>query len=277
MRRPGLTSLIQSALAAAFAAAAALGFLALCAQTIPDSPGTERPGFRKPEPNPAAPATATNSLQPASQRAGAAGAPSLPPERKPLAFLDVFGARLGAAPPPAVRDRLDRLGLSCRDASPRSLLAARAADDAASDAVTGASARAARARVSPQVRLSCEGALPPRLDQGRRVAAARGRLLFVFDDPDAPLRHVAFQRRHRDADAAAADLEETVRALERRFGAPAPAPGSGAEPLLPLYEPRRYGWRLGCVEAEVTAVRLGPETFALSEKIGVRPGAACSG
>ena len=120
---------------------------------------------------------------------------------------DAFGARVGASSLQDVQQLVQRMGIDCPDTSARALLGrARAARVAAAedrkrrglppDAVSGASGnRRSPMERNPQVRLSCED-LPASALTDRPRAPSIGRLLFVFDSPEHPVRHISYQRTH---------------------------------------------------------------------------------
>ncbi|HUH02972.1 MAG TPA: hypothetical protein VML75_13335 [Kofleriaceae bacterium] len=187
-------------------------------------------------------------------RTGQVAAPSAPAQ--------VYGLTLHATDRATAEGAARAMAGECRDASPGALHPARGAD-----ALSSASPKAAP-RATAQVRISCADARPPAIDGSARAGTPGGRLLLVFNRPDAPLVDVAFQRRHRQEAAALDDLEATRRAFERAFGA-APEVVAGAEvDGLPALSARRYRWSAGCVEAELTGVHLGPGRFAISEQVG---------
>jgi hypothetical protein len=186
----------------------------------------------------------------------------------PTAPAQVYGLTLHATDRATAEGAARGMAGACRDASPGRLHAARGRG---TDAMSSASAKA-RPRATAQVRISCAGALPPAIDGSSRTGTPGGRLLLVFNRPDAPLVDVAFQRRHRQEAAALADLEATLRAFERAFGAAPEVVAGTAVDGLPVLSARRYRWRAACVQAELTAANLGPGRYAVSEQVGATPG-----
>lgn len=183
----------------------------------------------------------------------------------------VYGLTLRATERAAAEGAARAMSGACREASPRALHPPR---KAGLDAMSSASSKRAGAarRATAQVRISCDDAHPPAIDGGPRSGTPGGRLLLVFSRPEAPLAHVAFQRRHAAEAAASADLDATRAAFERAFGAaPEVVAGAGVQGL-PRLAARRYRWSAGCVDAELTAVNLGPGRFSVSEQVGARPG-----
>lgn len=186
----------------------------------------------------------------------------------PTPPTQVYGLTLHATDRATAEGAARAMASACRDASPGALHAPRRRG---ADAVSNASAKAAP-RATAQVRISCADARPPAIHGAPRTGTPGGRLLLVFNRPDAPLVDVAFQRQHREETAALADLEATRRAFERAFGA-SPEIVTGARmDGLPALSARRYRWSAGCVQAQLTAVNLGPGRYAVSEQVGARRG-----
>lgn len=180
---------------------------------------------------------------------------------------DAFGARVGASSLQVVQQLIQRMGIDCPDTSARALLGrARAARVAAAedrkrrglppDAVSGASGnRRSPMERNPQVRLSCED-LPASALTDRTRAPSIGRLLFVFDSPEHPVRHISYQRTMTDAVVARAELEVAVAAYRRRFGAPRKQPKADVVGL-PWLSPMDYEWNYADLTVRVAALNFG--------------------
>lgn len=190
---------------------------------------------------------------------------------------DGLGFRVGLHRLDQVQQRLADLGLRCRDTSISALVRAGVAAEIRKREAAGDSTLGARLYGwlnphgrNPQVRLSCEGTAASVFGEPRRQAAT-GRLLLVHDAPDAPLRHVSYQRTQVDPAAAHADLHATVAALTRRFGPPSQRvhPEALALAVLPELTPVTVEWRFADVRAEVTAIRYGSRGVVLSETVEV--------
>lgn len=193
-----------------------------------------------------------------------------------------FGSDVGSSSLASVRGKLAAAGLDCPDTSIRALLrqaradkrrevAARKARGEAVDAVSGASAlgKPSPKESNPQVRLACDGVSSEALGDRTRIPA-RGRLLFVFDSPALPLRHVSFERTFAP-DAIGRALEDVIateRSLRARFGPPTAAP---AGPLreLPWLSPVTYEWRFADLAVRVSALSYGGKGVVVSEVVEV--------
>lgn len=194
---------------------------------------------------------------------------------------DLLGLRIGSSRRRDAQVALSGWGLACADRSMRALMnelrdkkraeLQRAEANGAADAVTGASIlthRSARDD-NPQVRLSCEDTPSEKL-RDRARSPSRGRVLLVFDDEDAPLRHVSYQRSHATWNVALADYAATRDALAARFGASretgAPV---NADPPLPKYAEHTAHFRFADFEAKVTVANLGGRGYSVAESAEV--------
>jgi hypothetical protein len=199
-----------------------------------------------------------------------------PGPRAPTA--QAFGAHVGSSSLDDLRAQLARLGLDCPDTGMRALLRqARAAkakeledrrrQGLAVDTVSGASAvnRPSRMERSPQVRLRCEE-VRGSIFADRPRSSATGRLLFVFDSAELPLRHVSFQQTFADTDTALAELDAAVAALASRYGAPAKRPAVAG---LPWLAPVVYEWPFADLVVKVTALNFGQRGVSVTEVIEV--------
>lgn len=195
------------------------------------------------------------------------------------------GVEVGVSHLGDVRSTTSSWSLSCADRGSRALMSelrekkraevATAEARGAPDAVTGASILTRRTAHddNPQIRFDCEDASSDRV-RDRVRPASKGRLLFVFDDESAPVRHVSYQRSHGDWASALADFTDAKRALSERFG---PARESGTPPLseltvespLPKYTRREAAVRYSDLVAKVSIVNLGGHGFSVSEIVEV--------
>jgi hypothetical protein len=181
---------------------------------------------------------------------------------------DAFGARVGHSRIEDVQALAARLQVDCPDTSARALMAqarahrAREAEERKKkglppDAVSGASKRKGPSPMerNPQVRLSCE-ALPTARLFDRERAPSDGRLLFVFDSPEQPLRHASYQRTLADPALARTELAAAVAATEKRFGSPTRQPKSLEDPL-PWLVPIEYEWSFADLTVRIAALNFG--------------------
>lgn len=240
-------------------------------------------------------------VAPASQTADKPAGDKLIPEiPAPLEFRDpdpgprapatrAFAVELGAATFPEVEALVQRLGLQCSDTSIRALMEAKRAaerEKAAArgeDAVSSASwmKKKSKREANPQIRFSCPKVQAEQI-QDRPRRPSMGRLLFVFDSADHPLRHVSYQRSHVDHEAAFADLEDSIAAMKALFGEPTGARGDLPERVdgkIHFAPNRQYEirWEYSDLAVKVTAIQFGPTKVTIGERVevphGIRPDA----
>jgi hypothetical protein len=193
---------------------------------------------------------------------------------------DAFGLRVGGSTLTEVQAQLARMGLQCPDTSIRALMARSRADRMREieerkrqgqpvDDISRASSLRRRSPMehNPQVRLSCENVVSTRLtDRPRPIST--GRLLFVFDNAERPLRHASFARTLGDPASGRSEVAAAVAAYTARFGRPtrtppaepaAPAPGSPPQPAgaLPWLAPVDYEWTFADLTVRVSALNFG--------------------
>jgi len=172
----------------------------------------------------------------------------------------VFGFEIGSSTLADVQAATGRLGFACADRSMSVIMAEARADMRAArsargaDAVSHASERARRRAPSPQVRWACDRVPAERLDLD--LAPGTGRLLFVFDAADRPLRQVSFQRTHRDRGGAWRDFQAAEARFTRRFGAPTLMDGAASAGELGPLDPTTRRWDRSGIAAKVSALRL---------------------
>jgi hypothetical protein len=196
-----------------------------------------------------------------------------------------LGVRVGFSRFDPVRSITTGWGLSCSDRGMRAMMAelrdkkrdevARAEAHGTPDAVTGASIikRHTARDDNPQIRWNCDATSSSALRDRQRPASS-GRLLFVFDDDRAPLRHASYQRNHRDWASAVADFRDALGALSARLGSPAGKgtvrPGElAAESPLPKFGRSEAEWRFSDIVASVSVANLGNHGFSVSEVVEV--------
>ncbi len=175
----------------------------------------------------------------------------------PRAALQAFGALVGTSKFAEIESLAQKKGWTCRDTSIRALMAAKRA--AMPDAVSNASAKKKSPKErNPQIRYSCEQTIAQTI-QDRPRSASKGRLLFIFDSPEHPLRHVSFRRSTSDHAAARLEALSAVQDLEGRLRKTASTQGSmpakGQE--FALAKPVHYRWRYANLAAQVSVTNLG--------------------
>jgi hypothetical protein len=196
-----------------------------------------------------------------------------------------LGVRVGFSRFDSVKSTTAAWSLSCSDRGMRSMMAelrdkkreevARAEAHGTPDAVTGASIlkrRTARDD-NPQIRWNCNAASSTALRDRPRPSSS-GRLLFVFDDERAPLRHASYQRNHRDWASAVVDFRDALAALSGRYGRPidkGTRPGADltSDAPLPKYGRSEAEWRFSDVVADISIANLGDHGFSVSEVVEV--------
>ncbi len=210
-----------------------------------------------------------------------------PPPMEPF-----LGATVGKSSRAQVEAQLANLGLECVDTSIRARMEAKRVAEQerlaqakanGQDAVTAASwlDRKSSREQNPQIRLTCEGVRANQLP-GRTRSASSGRVLFIFDGPDQPLRHASYQRRHRDQRAALDDLNETLTTLTSRYGQPSktrgelPVAAADGTVTFAKLRPFEQVWSFSGLDIRVHALLYGP-TVTVSTRVevphGVRPDA----
>jgi len=188
-----------------------------------------------------------------------------------------------------VQTLIDRQEVTCHDTSARALMKqmrekkiaeieAKKAKGEEVDAVSGASVlhKKSPKERNPQVRLSCEDVRAASLTDRARPPA-KGRLLYIFDSPDHPLRHVSYRRVHRDPKAALADVSSALEALTALYGppltssGPLPVASEGIDPALifPLLKTLKYEWRYADLLVQLTALNFGKRGIDVLESIEV--------
>lgn len=125
----------------------------------------------------------------------------------------------------------------------------------------------------PQVRLACDAVAASQLGPDAPRYATRGRLLFVFDDRDEPVRSVSFDRIFAPSDASAVALDWIDRKARwtAKFGAPPHVEGREPTGDAPLrrYEQVKATWRFVDLEVNLTAMGTGVLGISVSETIEV--------
>jgi len=206
-----------------------------------------------------------------------------PGPRAPTA--EWLGGKVGFSRHGAVESTTASWSLACSDRGSRALMkeirdkkreeVARAEARGEPDTVTGASilARHTARDDNPQIRWSCGGVTSEKLRDRERPTSS-GRLLFVFDDDRAPLRHASYQRNHDDWREALRDYADSRGAMSLKFGS---ATESGTLPIVELsddvpltkYARREAMWRFSDVVARVSIVNLGGHGYSVSEIVEV--------
>lgn len=206
---------------------------------------------------------------------------------------DVFGARIGAAKVADVEALVAARGLTCKDTSIRAMMAAKREAEAkkraegGEDAVSSASwmKKKSKREENPQVRFACPTVKAEQVGDRLRPPS-QGRLLFVFDSDEHPLRHASYQRSHRSHAAALADFEDAVQAMTAIFGEPSerrgelPVADAKGQVTFPQGRNLEVRWTFADLLVRVTAIHFG-QKVTVGERIevphGVRPDAPILG
>lgn len=204
-----------------------------------------------------------------------------------------FGTQIGTSMFDEVGELVRELGLDCGDTSIRAMMDRRREkeqkrlDDAKTkgeDAVTAASwmNRRSKREANPQIRYSCPKISAEQIGDRMRTPAT-GRLLYVFDSVNHPLRHASFQRTHQDHAAALADFKDTIDALTKIYGAPTkplkgdlPAPGKDGAVEFPSAVNFEVSWEYADLLVRTNILRYG-KLVTVGERVeiphGLRPDA----
>ena len=184
-------------------------------------------------------------------------------------------------------------GAKCADTSIRAMMdkrreteKARIADAKArgEDAVTAASwvNKRSKREANPQLRFSCPKVASDQLQDRPRVPSS-GRLLYVFDGAEYPLRHTSYQRTTGDQALALKDFEDTVAHFTRLYGAPTktfknplPTPDKDGKVEFPTAMNFETSWEFADLLARVNVLRYG-DLVTIGERVevphGLRPDA----
>jgi hypothetical protein len=216
-----------------------------------------------------------------------------PPAGERAPVTRAFHLELGQAKFPDAEALTRRLGLVCGDTSIRAMMDARRvaerkrieeAKARGEDAVTAASwlNRKSKREANPQIRYSCVKTDSAAL--GDRVRPpTQGRLLFVFDSADYPLRHASYQRTGKDTRAAILDFDDAVAYYTGVYG-PAhktpdrelPRPDDRGVVELPPATNYEYEWNYADLTVRVGILRFN-DMITVGERIevphGIRPDA----
>ena len=204
-----------------------------------------------------------------------------------------FGAEIGRSSYTDVKTYVEAKGFTCKDTSIRAMMEAkREAErekqaEEGEDAVSSASwmKKKSKREKNPQVRFSCPSVNSDTIGDRERVKS-RGRLLFVFDNDELPLRHVSYQRSHDNHSAALDDYEDSVKAMKARFGEPTASRGEVPERdadgkvVFPPSRSLELRWDFSDLTMKVTAIHFGRKV-TVGERIevphGIRPDAPTLG
>ncbi|PCC75116.1 hypothetical protein SAMN02745121_03676 [Nannocystis exedens] len=181
-----------------------------------------------------------------------------------------------------------RLGLTCGDTSIRASMEGRRkaerkrieeARARGEDAVTAASwlDRKSKREANPQVRFSCPKTRSEQLTDRPRPPS-EGRLLFVFDSAEHPLRHVSYQRTAKDPAPALADYQDAVAHYTRVYGPPTrvparelPAPAPDGTIDIPVATNFETEWAFSDLLVKVSLLRYA-SLITVGERVEVPPG-----
>ncbi|MEQ8275664.1 MAG: hypothetical protein RMA76_33980 [Deltaproteobacteria bacterium] len=177
-----------------------------------------------------------------------------PGPRAPTTAL--LGVEVGKSTFDDVKGLASARGLDCKDTSARALMKQmramkkkereeKMAQGIEVDATSSASAKKkSPMEKNPQVRYSCEDTKAAQLADRERDGV--GRVLFVLDSPEHPVRHASYRRNHKTSQAAWHDAKATLDALTKTYGEPKmvkrPLPDAPSADAFPLYTQSRYAW-----------------------------------
>ncbi|MCA9717907.1 MAG: hypothetical protein KC468_24760, partial [Myxococcales bacterium] len=200
-----------------------------------------------------------------------------------------FHVELGETDLAGVEATVQRLGLRCGDTSIRAqmkkmretkMAEAKARGE---DVVTSASwAKPSKREKNPQVRYSCGRVAASQLGDRERPTSS-GRLLYVFDSEQHPVRHASYQRTHKDQALALADVKEAVESATKLYGPPTrvrnalPEPAGDGAVEFPLLKNIEFEWEYSDLLVKIVALRLDETKVTVGERVevptGVRPDA----
>ncbi|MCY1057812.1 hypothetical protein [Nannocystis sp. SCPEA4] len=181
-----------------------------------------------------------------------------------------------------------RLDLGCSDTSIRATMEGRRkaerkrieeARARGEDAVTSASLldRKSKREANPQVRYSCPKTRSEQLTDRPRPPS-EGRLLFVFDSAEHPLRHVSYQRTSKDPAPALADYQDAVAFYTGVYGPPSrtpsrelPAPDADGAVEIPVATNFETEWAFSDLLVKVSLLRYA-SLITVGERVEVPPG-----
>ena len=190
------------------------------------------------------------------------------PEGKRAPSSEAFGFQVGTTTLAEVQQRTSAKGFTCRDDGMSQLVKRGVSQMVEEKSQKGESTIAYRLYgwlnphgQNPQVRWACEEVPAEALDR----QGPAGRLLFVFDAPDVPLRHVSFAQSYEAKDDAVREFINTGIAMGAVFApdGPLPKPPS-SEPL----KPHEVSYTFSDRQAKVAFVDLG-RAVTLTESLEV--------
>lgn len=207
-----------------------------------------------------------------------------PPEGPRAPSTDAWPFRVGWSRRAEVDAWIGKQALRCEDRSVATIMRAYREQQLAAheaklargetDAISTASLKRPSPKEQiPQVRLACDAVAASQLGADAPRYAPRGRLLFVFDDRDKPVRSVSFDRIFPPADGSAVALDWLDRKAKwtAKFGAPPHIDGREPTGDAPLhrYEQVKATWRFVDLEVNLTAMGTGVLGISVSETVEV--------
>lgn len=247
------------------------------------------PACKREEPVEDKPAAAAETKAAPEAKAETKAAPAAklefidPPEGPRAPAARYHGVDIGRTTLPEVEAMVERLGLCCGDTSARAKLQRRREKAAAEakargeDAVTSASAKKRSGyEDNPQIRYSCPNIQASQIGDRERPPS-KGRLLFVFDSPDYPVRHTSYQRSHKDPSAALTDVKEAIAAMTAIYGEPTRVRGQLPEPDkrgavdFEVLKNIQFEWKYADLIARVNILRVGNQSITIGERVEVPP------
>ena len=192
-----------------------------------------------------------------------------------------LGFELGSTTLASLKTTLSESHLDCPNTSMRALMdqarQAKREEIAAAkakgvDTVAGASMlyRRSPKERNPQVRISCNEVTAEHL-KDRARAPSKGRLLFVFDSPKHPVRHVSYARTFRSIDdtLAVQEFHAAQAAMTSLYGVPQSAPNGEIALPLPIYRAYAATWKFADLQVSVKLMNMGDGRLNLDETVEV--------
>ncbi len=145
--------------------------------------------------------------------------------------------------------------------------------DAVSSASSGKKSPMER---NPQIRYSCENTEAHQIGDRDRTSA-KGRLLYIFDSADHPLRLVSYRRLHRKHTSALKDAKTSVQAMIDRYGQPHSTTNAlpseaklvAGMPIFPKYKPFKFIWSWADLRVTVSVMSYGRRGIDVLESVEV--------
>jgi len=204
-----------------------------------------------------------------------------------------FGAEIGRSSYEQIQALVKARGYTCKDTSIRAMMETKREAEREKQKAEGADAvssaswlnKKSKREKNPQVRFSCPSVTYDEIGDRDRPAS-RGRLLYVFDSEELPLRHISYQRSHANHTAALNDYEDAVKTMTAIYGEPtatrgeAPERDANGKATFPESRSLELRWDFSDLSVRVTAIHFGRKV-TVGERLevphGIRPDAPSLG